>query len=690
MERISRWWIAVWLLLLAVGCSDDNGAAPVTDDVQREQVKLAVILPMGSADTQWTQVLDWVKQNIREANTAVEPEYELYDENAVDIYALGEELAGRQEVAAVIGCVRSVNTLILSYCCAKTRKPVFTFSTSAALPRVFGQAGFLWGLAESDITQCELMLMKAKMYGAKTVSLLASDDIYGQTFTDWFAFQAVEIGVSVQRMVTYAEGGVEEGMRQVLAVPADFLVCAPASTADAVKAADVYQQSGFVGRMMLSDMAYNASLITGLGSRANGIMGLASSADPDTGFNVSYHALFGKRPDFGEAHVYDAVMIACYAYRYAALHGMTDLNEAVAALLNQPSEVTGRWTAEAMADIYREMEQGGTPSVSGASSNLDFSTDNYTTVQYSSFVHWMAYEGRFIDLDYDSRSGSSRSSTYAAWEWNKQFEQSFDDPSETITYPEKTGNWVVIVAAGRSWTNYRFQADALAVYQGMKECGIDDDHILLIMEDDIAYNPVNPYPGIVRRTKDGPNLYKNVEVDYRLSDLTPQDWADIMLGRKENSLQAAPTDNVLLFWSGHGNRGELMWGPSDAVSADLFAQTLRQLSDRQGYRKLLCFIEACYSGSVAERCEGIPGLLLFTAANADETSKADLYNTDLNVWMTNRFTSALLEECDRNPSIPLRELYLKLFHQTQGSHVSVYNAPLYGSVYANTMKEFLM
>lgn len=35
------------------------------------------------------------------------------------------------------------------------------------------------------------------MYGAKKVGMIASPDIYGQSFIDWFAFQACELGLEV-------------------------------------------------------------------------------------------------------------------------------------------------------------------------------------------------------------------------------------------------------------------------------------------------------------------------------------------------------------------------------------------------------------------------------------------------------------------------------------------------------------
>lgn len=688
-NRIRLGLLPLLVLLLAVACADDE-VAPEKIKENGVKVKIAVVLPGGGEGSAWDRVLEWAHQNILMANDVVEPEYEFYDENTVDVETVASDLASREDIVAVIGCYHSINTEILARKCARTYKPVFTFSTSNELPRAFGQRGFLWCLAESDITQCELLLIKAERYGAKKVSLLASDDIYGQTFTDWFAFQAVELGMEVVSMESYGKDDLPETFAQVTASPADYLICAPSSVEDACQMVDCYRQSGYTGRLLFSDVAYDAQLIETLGVRSNGIEGIALSPDPTTGFSISYLVNFGENPGLGEAQVYDAVMIACYAYRYATLHGL-DMNQAISDLLNQKSEETGLWTSAAMAGIFRKIEQGETPAFSGASGNLDFSTENYTSVLYSTYAHWMAYEGEFIHLDYDNRSESGTSSMYAAWEWNKQYFQQFDENADPgIVYPELKGNRAVVVAASQGWTNYRHQADALAFYQMLKRNGYDDDHILFVLADDIADNPNNPEPGVVRRTVGGENLYEGVQIDYRLSELTPEKMMSLLLGEGEPSLQSGSEDNVLFFWSGHGEVGEWLWGDNDAVPASLVSATFRQMAEEGRFRKLLCFVETCYSGSVAKACEGIPGLLMFTAANDKETSKADSFNNDLGVWMTNRFTSVLLEQTGENPDIPLRELYLAMFHQTLGSHVSVYNSDCYGNIYRNTMGEFLL
>lgn len=81
--------------------------------------------------------------------------------------------------------------------------------------------------------------------------------------------------------------------------------------------------------------------------------------------------------------------------------------------------------------------------------------------------------------------------------------------------------------------------------------------------------------------------------------------------------------------------------------------------------------------------------IIFTAAGEDETSKADEYNRNWKVWMSNRF-SATLQDCMKNePDMPLRDLYYRLFQSTVGSHVHVYGIEGYGSLYKHSLEEIM-
>lgn len=89
-----------------------------------------------------------------------------------------------------------------------------------------------------------------------------------------------------------------------------------------------------------------------------------------------------------------------------------------------------------------------------------------------------------------------------------------------FSYAQLNDRYAVVVGASDTWVNYRHQADALAFYQLLKSNGYDDDHIILIMEDNIAFSPLNIRTGEVRVTPDGDNLYHDVAVDYHLSDIS--------------------------------------------------------------------------------------------------------------------------------------------------------------------------
>jgi hypothetical protein len=101
-------------------------------------------------------------------------------------------------------------------------------------------------------------------------------------------------------------------------------------------------------------------------------------------------------------------------------------------------------------------------------------------------------------------------------------------------------------------------------------------------------------------------------------------------------------------------------------------------------------IEACYGGGLGQACVGLPGVLVFTAANPYETSHADAWSQKMGVYMSNGFTTGFQDAITANPFISLNRLYYELARSTSGSHVKVYNVANYGSIYNSYMAEFLI
>ncbi|KAA5431125.1 legumain, partial [Bacteroides cellulosilyticus] len=66
-----------------------------------------------------------------------------------------------------------------------------------------------------------------------------------------------------------------------------------------------------------------------------------------------------------------------------------------------------------------------------------------------------------------------------------------------------------------------------------------------------------------------------------------------------------------------------------------------------------------------------------------------VFNGEMKVWMSNRFTSTFIEQITDNKDVAMRDLYYRLFINTVGSHVMVYNAENYGNLYSVNMSEFI-
>ena len=79
---------------------------------------------------------------------------------------------------------------------------------------------------------------------------------------------------------------------------------------------------------------------------------------------------------------------------------------------------------------------------------------------------------------------------------------------------------------------------------------------------------------------------------------------------------------------------------------------------------------------------------MMTAANPYEPSKADAFDDELQVYLSNTFTSSILSQLESNPRTVIYDLYRHAFDKTRGSHVMVYNSDYYGNLYLNDMSEF--
>ncbi|KAF7255756.1 hypothetical protein EG68_07536 [Paragonimus skrjabini miyazakii] len=132
-------------------------------------------------------------------------------------------------------------------------------------------------------------------------------------------------------------------------------------------------------------------------------------------------------------------------------------------------------------------------------------------------------------------------------------------------------NWAVLVAGSDGWSNYRHQSDVCHAYQILAGLGIPKENIITFMYDDIANNEENPFPGKIFNDYNHRDVYADVQIDYKGSDVNPEMFTRVMKGDKElkaagrKVLDSGPQDNVFVYFSDHGAR-DLICFPEGDVS----------------------------------------------------------------------------------------------------------------------------
>lgn len=246
----------------------------------------------------------------------------------------------------------------------------------------------------------------------------------------------------------------------------------------------------------------------------------------------------------------------------------------------------------------------------------------------------------------------------------------------------------MIIVTSSGWDNYRHQANAYAMYQLLKKNGVDDDHIILISDDDIAYNPKNPKPGFIQSPFSDENLYTDVHVDYRLSELKFSD-----LKRVFSDTPNFPDDenhDTLLYWVGDGEPSGPKWG-SEIIPPHEIADALLDIVYDHHYRRMLLAMETDYGGQVGLACEKIevPAVFCMCATNENEISKASRTDASGQIWISNSFTENLLQLVPaQEDKFSLYQFYQETYNKTIGSHVTLYNLSSFGKLKRVDTKDF--
>lgn len=230
-----------------------------------------------------------------------------------------------------------------------------------------------------------------------------------------------------------------------------------------------------------------------------------------------------------------------------------------------------------------------------------------------------------------------------------------------------TNNWAVIASTSLFWFNYRHMANVLSIYRTVRRLGIPDDQIIVMLPDEIACNPRNPYVGSVFNDHEHSiDIYgEEIEVDYRGNEVTVENFIRLLTDRwdddvpRSKRLLSDDQSNVLVYLTGHGGDDFLKFQDADDISSTDLADAFNEMFEKKRYNELLFMIDTCEANTMYSKIRS-PNIIAVGSSELHESSYANSTDDQMGVSLIDRFTShnlQFLEQVDKNSRLTLSDLF---------------------------------
>ncbi len=645
-------------------------------------VKIGVLLAL-TGDVEFKEPLEWAKDTINSEGGIGGRKVELVykDTTTGNITRQAQEFLNDDSIRIVIGPTTSDEMYALAPAfIAKKKVLISPTATSGDIIRAFGKNGYyVWRTTQGDAAQVKVILTILKGKGATKVALLAENSTYGQTFYDWTGFFATEYGIDVPFIRQFDAGSdrINADVEEALKTEPDYIVAA-AGPEDAASIKRAIDRSGSQTKLFLTDAAATPVLIRSLGAAAEGLEGTNPTADPASGFIEAYEKKFEKRPADFAAPAYDALMIAVFTEARQERAPFEPLGESVRQVVIGEATVTG-WNASGIRTAIDDTLHGSMPWITGASGGLEYDELLGVDLIASYYADWLVDNGTFrtvsvinsLNATVTEKTGRqsvglSRAST-GHMSSSSALSGTYSDSDE------RTGLKAVIVGPSRGWKNYRHQSDALSVYTLLRQNGVSDNDIILMVYDDVPTVPENPLRGDIHNVPKGQNIRSGALVDYSGANVTAATFKNIMTGTQTSStpvvLASNASTDLFVYIASHGAPGEIVFGTGNSVlTTEEFTSLTDSMEQNRQYRQMAFFVDTCFGESVATNVTA-PGILYLTGAARNEPSLGAVYDMEIKQWLSDEFTSGVISTLKANGNITFRDLYPATYARVTGSHV---------------------
>lgn len=664
-------------------------------------LKIGVMMPLsGDRPLEWEKILDWQKELLNDElrDTGMEIELEYEDTFGEDVADLAREYARDPSIKVVIGPETSREAMQVIPEFIKTRTLLISPSaTSDVIFRAFRGSGFFARTCQSDVAQTKAIFTILKQEGVKRFSLLYEDTSYGKTYFDWAGFFAREMGLEMLGSASFAPGqeDVSGPVNQALEGDPQCVIAA-AFPRDAATIDKCMERSGSSAELFITDAGVSHSFIAEAGEAAEGVEGIAPSQDPGSGFTELYKEEFGEVPSAWAASLYDSLLLALYTSARNRVHGeKEEVDESFKEVVGGTGTKYGCDPSQAAAAV-KEIQGGGNPDVQGATGNLTYNRLVGIDPLQTFYCHWKVSDSELEQVSVlDSEKldpagvlepGEPVSMTRASPEL-----MGIDYEVKTDVDTEQPGGelWAVVVGTRSGLPEYQHQADALSIYRLLKQNGVSDDHIILMLPDDIAEDAGNMYRGTVINGEGGKDMRAHAVIDYSGEDVTARNLTRVLSGEDDGGLPVLGSDNdsdVLVYISGDGKDGDISFDQSKPIPAGRLGSSTRRMHQKGLYGRLLYLLEMD-DGDEAARDLDSPGALFIAGTRSNESSTSANYDSNLGEWLANQFTYETVV-CINSGSSSIAAYFENVYGEIDGAHACILNQAEFGNIFNTNIMTF--
>lgn len=690
------------LVLIFLLCIMPVVVAGTTPDTSKEPVYIGVLLPLtGLQGTYLFEALQYGMDQINAGGGIGGRPLQLIfrDTRTGDLRLYAKELAADPRVQVVIGPYFADELFQIADLFVNTQKVLVspTIGSDEGF-RAFSGTGSFWRLSPNSRDVTSVIMQHLLSHQVKRIAILSPNTSAAQTFDDWIPFWAMDTGVEITGSLKYdSSNNISAALRELDTRNPDYIIFLYSGrNQDLITAVKVLQADNSSSHLYLvkpnvdenGEIQVTSDTGTLLEALSSGQWELQRSSTisvslpdetliymsppSDPSFGEEYSRFSGKKPLFFASETYDALLVSAKILaRFNEKPGQSPMKAANFALLNQTLPQTPR-TMQGVQAAFTMVQKGEVPVMTGATGPLTFVAEgtDRSSPWYQTYIirNGVTTVDPIVyrEINKTPLAPAKKSDISSSHNWSGNVSESSD-------------LWAVIGGLSRDWVNYRHQADALTMYQMLKEHGVPDDHIILMIYDDIPLDPHNTKPGEVYHVPKLEEVRRTAILDYSGEQVNQQNIEQILAGRSSQSdlpvLGSNENSTVLVYFASHGALGGLLiiGKGEEVITPGEMTGLVETMKENKKFGKMLLLLESCYSGATAKDIT-TPGVLVITAAGNNETSKSATYDLDLSNWISDEFTSKLtsiIRESGDTDSV--RDLFAEIYPAVRSSHPGIYN-----------------